>query len=97
MLRSILSSLALILSLCFSPFGLLAIWLAWLPSTYAASTSMFSPDIPFGEFAKFIQLNFRDDISFVLVLLFSLTENPQFLNLHGQWQHWNNEPGKLML
>lgn len=98
MLSSILSLLALILSLCFSPFGLLTIWSAWLPSTYAASTSMPFPDIPFGEFAKFIQLNFRDDISLatVLVLLFSLTENPQFLNLHGRRQHskWNNEPGK---
>ena len=56
------------------------------------------PDISFGDFAQFIQLNFRDDISLatVLVLLFSLTENPQFLNLHGRRQHskWNKEPGR---
>lgn len=47
------------------------------------------PDIPFHDFADFIQLNFSADItlSTVLTLLFTLTQNPEFLNLHGRQQH----------
>jgi hypothetical protein len=46
------------------------------------------PDIAFNEFSAFIQDNFSDDItlSTVLVLLFSLVENPDLLNLHGRQQ-----------
>jgi hypothetical protein len=47
------------------------------------------PNIPFSEFSTFIQDNFSGDISLptVLVLLFTLVENPDFLNLHGRQQH----------
>lgn len=47
------------------------------------------PDISFHDFALFIEENFSEKItlSTVLVLLFSLTENPELLNLHGRQQH----------
>ena len=54
----------------------------------ASPSTMPFPDIPFAEFSTFIQDNFSDDISLptVLVLLFTLVENPDFLNLHGRQQ-----------
>jgi len=47
------------------------------------------PDIPFSTFSQFIQQHFSSNVSLttVLLLLFSLTENPDLLNLHACQQH----------
>ena len=47
------------------------------------------PNITFKIFSQFISQNFSSKISLsaVLVLLFSLTENPELLNLHA-WQQY---------
>src|SRR5882762_3914379 len=75
--------------------SLFTIWiwmtmLALIPVTYAmpASESPF-PDITFKEFSQFIGQHFSSKISLstVLVILFSLTENPDLLNLHARQQY----------
>lgn len=75
------------MSFC-SVFGLACVFLAFIPSVSASPTAPF-PDIPFASFASFIANNFDSEISLatVLVLLFSLTDNPELLNLHGRQQH----------
>lgn len=68
----------------------LALLVILFASPVAAAPPLQSfPDLSFYDFAEFIQLHFPSDISLstVLVLLFSLTENPEFLNLHGRQQH----------
>ena len=75
--------------------GLLIVWiwmtmLALIPGTYAmpAGESPF-PDITFRDFSQFIGQHFSSKISLstVLVILFSLTENPDLLNLHARQQY----------
>lgn len=46
-------------------------------------------DIPFEQFSEFIGTNFNSNISLstVLLLLFSMTENPDLLNLHAKQKH----------
>ena len=75
--------------------SLFTIWiwmtmLALIPVTYAmpAGESPF-PDITFKEFSQFIGQHFSSKISLstVLVILFSLTENPDLLNLHARQQY----------
>ena len=75
--------------------SLLTLWiwmmmLALIPVTYAmpAGESPF-PDITFKEFSQFIGQHFSSKISLssVLVILFSLTENPDLLNLHARQQY----------
>jgi hypothetical protein len=75
--------------------GLLTVWiwmimLALIPVTYAmpAGENPF-PDITFKEFSQFIGQHFSSKISLssVLVILFSLTENPDLLNLHARQQY----------
>ena len=75
--------------------SLLTVWiwmtmLALIPVTYAmpAGESPF-PDITFKEFSQFIGQHFSSKISLstVLVILFSLTENPDLLNLHARQQY----------
>ena len=75
--------------------SLLTVWiwiimLALLPVTYAmpAGESPF-PDITFREFSQFIGQHFSSKVSLstVLVILFSLTENPDLLNLHARQQY----------
>ena len=79
--------------------SLLTIWiwmmmLALIPVTYAmpAGESPF-PDITFKEFSQFIGQHFSSKISLstVLVILFSLTENPDLLNLHARQQYVQSE------
>ena len=75
-----------------SVFGLAFVLLALIPSvSVSVPTSPTSPfpDITFATFSSFITGNFNSDISLatVLVLLSSLTENPELLNLHGRQQH----------
>ncbi|TEB26985.1 hypothetical protein FA13DRAFT_1635316 [Coprinellus micaceus] len=75
--------------MCFgSTLGLACLLLLFFPLVSAAPTSPF-PNIPFSEFSSFISGTFSPDISLatVLVLLFSLTDNPELLNLHGRQQH----------
>src|SRR5882757_9389482 len=75
--------------------SLLTVWiwmtmLALIPVAYAmpAGESPF-PDITFKEFSQFIGQHFSSKISLstVLVILFSLTENPDLLNLHARQQY----------
>jgi len=78
-------------------FQLFVLWfwiilLGSVPKTMAMETAMPEhpfPDIPFSTFAQFIQQHFSSNISLptVLLLLFSLTENPDLLNLHAHQQH----------
>ena len=75
--------------------SLLTVWiwmimLASIPVTYAMPASEHPfPDITFKEFSQFIGQHFSSKISLstVLVILFSLTENPDLLNLHARQQY----------
>jgi hypothetical protein len=60
-----------------------------LPVAYASQVGSPFPDIPFKTFSQFISENFSSKISLstVLVILFSLTENPDLLNLHARQQY----------
>jgi len=65
---------------------------AMLPVTLASPGSSVEapfPDIPFKTFSQFISQNFSSKISLstALVLLFSLTENINLLNLHARQQY----------
>jgi CxC5 like cysteine cluster associated with KDZ transposases len=55
----------------------------WLPLVTAQPTSPF-PNISFDDFNTFVQENYDADISLssVLLILFTVLENPQLLNLH---------------
>ena len=66
------------------------IMLALIPATYAMPAGEHPfPDITFKEFSQFIGQHFSSKISLstVLVILFSLTENPDLLNLHARQQY----------
>ena len=75
--------------------SLLTVWiwmimLALIPVTYAMPAGEHPfPDITFKEFSQFIGQHFSSKISLstVLVILFSLTENPDLLNLHARQQY----------
>ena len=58
----------------------------FLPGVTALSDKAEFPDLPFEIFSKFIQENFAAEItlSHVLLVLFTLTENPDLLNLHAR-------------
>jgi len=60
-----------------------------LPVAHASQAESPFPDIPFKTFSQFISQNFSSKISLstVLVILFSLTENPDLLNLHARQQY----------
>lgn len=62
--------------------------LALAPLASASPSTPF-PEIPFSDFSTFITSQFGPDISLatVLALLYTLTDNPEFLNLHGRQQH----------
>ncbi|KAF6748077.1 hypothetical protein DFP72DRAFT_820876 [Ephemerocybe angulata] len=76
-------------ALC-SPTLLLAVVVLVLisPASAAAPPTLLFPDVTFKVFSDCIKENFASDVSLstVLVLLYSLTENPEFLNLHGRQQ-----------
>jgi hypothetical protein len=75
--------------------SLLTVWiwmtmLALIPVTYAMPAGEHPfPDITFKAFSQFIGQHFSSKISLstVLVILFSLTENPDLLNLHARQQY----------
>ena len=63
--------------------------IVFAPIVSAAPSTQPFPDIPFSIFSEFVQETFGSKISLatVLVLLFSMTENPELLNLHARQQH----------
>ena len=68
----------------------LFIGLCLLPEVHAATTNQTPfPNISFLHFSNFIQENFSSNISLasVLLVLFSLIENPDLLNLHARQAH----------
>ena len=91
LLLSIILGLSMLLS---SMSSLLGVILVLVTAVSASSTPTSSfPDIPFLEFSSFITNNFGSHISLatVLILLSSLMENPELLNLHGRQQHSNTQ------
>ena len=58
--------------------------LIFLPGVAALSDKATFPDLPFKIFNKFIKENFSAKITLsqVFLILFTLTENPDLLNLH---------------
>lgn len=67
----------------------LSTWCYLLPLVSAARTERSFPDISFSAFNQIIEANFGSKISLatVLMLLFTLTENVDLLNLHFRQQH----------
>jgi hypothetical protein len=65
------------------------VMLGFLPVASANSSQSPFPDIPFQAFNSFIQTQFSSQISLttVLTILFTLTNNPDLLNLHARQQH----------
>jgi len=53
---------------------------------FAVSSEMPFPDISFKDFSKFVNSNFGPQVSLttVLLVLFTMTENPDLLNLHAR-------------
>ena len=59
------------------------------PGAVAVQSEHAFPDIPFKAFNTFVEQNFSSKIMLttVLMLLFTITENTDLLNLHQQQQH----------
>jgi len=59
------------------------------PGTVAVQSEHAFPDIPFKAFNTFVEQNFSSKIMLttVLMLLFTMTENTDLLNLHQRQQH----------
>ena len=71
-------------------FWIVMMLLGSIPVTYAMPTGKSPfPDVPFKSFSQFILQHFGSKISLstALVILFSLTENPDLLNLHARQQY----------
>ena len=62
---------------------------AWLSMVSAKSDFDDFPDVTFKVFSNFVQHHFTSDVSLatVLIVLFSLTSNPDLLGLHARQQH----------
>ena len=69
--------------------GKITLVLALMPLVSATPEHTPFPDIPFQEFSKFIKQNFDSHVSLttVLILLFTMTSNPELINLHARQQH----------
>jgi hypothetical protein len=63
--------------------------LSFLPSAAASSEFRPFPEMTFLSFSQFIQKNFSANISLstVLLMLFTMTENPDLLSLHARQQY----------
>jgi hypothetical protein len=61
----------------------------FLPCACALAAESPFPDIPFKVFNHFVKHNFDDTITLaqVLLVLFTVTDNPDLLNLHARQQH----------
>ena len=69
---------------------LFVLWiLACLPMVSAEPEFDNFPDVTFKVFSDFVQQQFAEDVSLatVLIVLFSLTSNPDLLGLHSRQQH----------
>jgi hypothetical protein len=62
------------------------VWFAFLPCVIASQPTTPFPEIKFSVFSNFISSTFNPNISLatVLVVFFSLIENPELLNLHAR-------------
>jgi len=60
-----------------------------LPTVAALSDFSSFPELTFKSFSQFIEQNFSAEISLsaVLVMLFTMTENPDLLSLHARQQY----------
>ena len=67
----------------------LCIILAFVPLVSAAPKTQPFPNLPFKVFSGFVEQTFGPNISLatVLLLLFTMTENPELLSLHARQQH----------
>ncbi|KAF8239830.1 hypothetical protein L208DRAFT_1559891, partial [Tricholoma matsutake] len=77
-------------SLCCLPLPLwILLGLSFLPTAAALSEFSQFPELTFLSFSQFIQKNFPANISLstVLLLLFTMTENPNLLSLHARQQY----------
>ena len=65
------------------------LFLATLPTTSALPNESAFPNISFSKFNFFVQKNFSSDVSLatVLMVLFTLTNNPGLLSLHARQQN----------
>jgi len=72
-----------------SPSLWLVVWLALLPGVAAAGSTSPFPNVLFADFSKFVLNTFNPDISLesVMLVFFSLLENPDLLNLHARQKH----------
>ncbi|KAF8225622.1 hypothetical protein L208DRAFT_1129494, partial [Tricholoma matsutake] len=63
--------------------------LSLLPTAAALPEFSPFPELTFLSFSQFIQTNFSADISLstVLLMLFTMTENPNLLSLHARQQY----------
>jgi hypothetical protein len=70
---------------CYFGFG-------FLPDAYATPDQDPLPDVSFKVFSQFIMANFGSEISLstLLMMLFSMTNNPDLLNLHAHQQYTCN-------
>jgi len=66
-------------------FMTLFMLVASIPLVCAAPQTQPFPDIPFHNFSDFISKTFSSKVSLatVLLVLFSMTENPELLSLHA--------------
>jgi hypothetical protein len=64
----------------------LLVWLAFLPGVTASQPTTPFPEINFSVFSNFIASTFNPNISLatVLMVFFTLIENPELLNLHAR-------------
>ena len=62
------------------------VFISALPMTFATSSERPFPDISFKDFNKFVSSNFNPQVSLntVLLVLFTMTENSDLLNLHAR-------------
>ena len=65
------------------------IWASLLPMVTAMPEEHGFPDLTFKVFNEFIKANFSSNVSLatVLLVLFTMTENPDLLNLHARQKH----------
>ena len=71
--------------------------LTFVPFVSAAPQTQPFPEISFKVFSMFIEDTFGPKISLatVLLILFSMTENPELLNLHAHQQHPTEDENKI--
>lgn len=76
---------------------LFSIILIFMPLVSAAPPTQPFPEISFSVFSMFIEDTFGPKISLatVLLVLFSMTENPELLSLHARQQHPSEEENKI--